>query len=144
MDEIGRLIAEQACTRLILTYASLLDAYQWDDVAALYVPEGRMSRPTAPDDFLVGREAILASFKARPPRISRHICSNIIVTPESDSRALAVSQILLFTGSAAPDGGVPVQSASPPMVGTYQDVMVKTADGWRFESRRGSLEFRPA
>ncbi len=144
MDEIGKLVIEQACTRLILRYAALLDASQWDEVAALYIPEGRMSRPTAPDDFIVGREAILASFKARSPRISRHICSNIFVTVESETRASALSQILLYTGTAATDGGAPIQSAAPPMVGTYQDIMDKTADGWRFDSRRGSLDFRPA
>lgn len=144
MSAIDTLLAEQACTKLIITYASLLDAGQWDDVAALYTDDGRMSRPTAPDAYTEGRDAILASFKARPPRASRHICANIRVELVADGQARATSQILLFTGDAGEPGTLAQQSALPPMVGTYADKMVLTADGWRFAERRGSLDFRPA
>ena len=144
MSPIERVIDEQACTRLIISYAQLLDAGQWADVAALYMPDGRMSRPTAPDDFVEGRDAILAGFLARPARASRHICANICVDVLTAQAARATSQILLFVGEADPAGGLPHQSALPPMVGTYQDQLVKTAQGWRFAERRGALDFRPA
>jgi ketosteroid isomerase-like protein len=122
------LLAERAIERLILDYAALNDAGDWDAVAALYVPEGRMSRPVAPDHFVEGREAILAAFMARPPRAARHICANIRIDLAGD-RANATSQILLFTGHDAPK------------VGSYADSLVKTAEGWRFTERRGSLDF---
>lgn len=144
MDDVNRLLAEQACAQLIIGYARLLDAGDWDAVADLYIEEGRMSRPTAPDDFTHGRAAILAGFKARPPRASRHICANISIEVLGAAEARAVSQILLFTGEASVEGGLPQQSALPPMVGTYQDRLVKTAQGWRFAERRGALDFAPA
>lgn len=144
MTPMDTLLAEHACAKLITEYAALLDAGRWDDVAALYLPDGRMSRPTAPDDFIEGRDAILASFTARPPRISRHVCINIRVDVAEDGKASAVSQILLFTAEAAEDGGLPIQSPAPPMVGTYADRLMKTDAGWRFTERRGSLDFRPA
>ncbi len=144
MTDIETMLAEHACAKLITQYAALLDAGRWDDVAALYVADGRMSRPTAPDDFMEGRDAILASFTARPPRISRHVCINIQVNVLHDDQAMVTSQILLFTADAAEDGGLPVQSAAPPMVGTYADRLVRTDAGWRFAERRGSLDFRPA
>lgn len=144
MTDIETMLAEHACAKLITQYAALLDAGRWDDVAALYVADGRMSRPTAPDDFIEGRDAILASFTARPPRISRHVCINIQVNVLHDDQAMVTSQILLFTADAAEDGGLPVQSAAPPMVGTYADRLVRTDAGWRFAERRGSLDFRPA
>lgn len=125
-----RLIAERACERLILDYAALVDAADWAAVAALYTVDGRMSRPTAPDQFIAGRAAILAGFLARPPRTTRHICANIRVTLISPIEAVASSQILLFTGA---DG--------PPLVGSYADRMVDQGDGWRFAERRGSLDF---
>lgn len=143
LDDSTRVIIEHDIAKLIIRYAALNDAGLWDDVAALYVDHGRMSRPTAPDDFIEGRDAILASFKARPPRASRHICCNIVVTAESHAHATAVSQILLFTGETGPHDGLPVQSAKPPMVGTYQDRLVRTQHGWLFEERRGSLDFNP-
>ena len=144
MTDIETMLAEHACSKLITEYAALLDAGRWDDVAALYVPNGRMSRPTAPDDFIEGRDAILASFTARPPRISRHVCINIRVDVEGSTSATATSQILLFTAEATEDGGLPIQSPAPPMVGTYADRLVLTDSGWRFAERRGSLDFRPA
>lgn len=130
MDAVDRLIAERACERLIIEYAALVDAAHWDAVAALYSANGRMSRPTAPDDFIEGRDAILASFLARPPRKTRHICANIRVTLESATRATAQSQILLFTGAD-----------QHPLVGSYADILVNDRDGWRFLERRGSLDF---
>lgn len=143
MTDIETMLAEHACAKLITEYAALLDAGRWEDVAALYVADGRMSRPTAPDAYTEGRDAILASFTARPPRISRHVCINICVDVEG-ATATATSQILLFTADAAEDGGLPVQSSAPPMVGTYSDRLVLTEAGWRFAERRGSLDFRPA
>ncbi|HMT45114.1 MAG TPA: nuclear transport factor 2 family protein [Chakrabartia sp.] len=129
MPNLQPLLDEAAITRMIHDYAARNDAGDWDEVAALYVPEGRMSRPIAPDDFVEGRDAILAAFKARPPRTTRHICTNIRVDVEGDT-ASASSQIMLFTAAG-----------QPPLVGSYADRLVRTADGWRFVERRGSLDF---
>jgi hypothetical protein len=132
MTDLERLIAERNCERLILDYAALNDASNWDAVAALYTPTGRMSRPKAPDDFIEGRDAILAAFKGRPPRATRHICANIRVTVNDESRATATSQILLFTAADA-----------LPLVGSYADRFERIAEGWCFAERRGSLDFKP-
>jgi ketosteroid isomerase-like protein len=128
MTEIENLLAERAIERLIIDYGAHNDAGDWDAVVALFAPDGRMSRPTAPDDFIEGRDAILAAFKSRPARATRHICANIRVDIDSDSTS-ATSQILLFTGHEAPK------------VGSYHDKFVRTADGWRFTERLGSMDF---
>jgi ketosteroid isomerase-like protein len=141
MDEASAWVARAAITELITRYAALNDAGDWDAVAALYTEDGRMNRPTAPDEFISGRAAILAAFRSRPRRASRHIVANVLVTLEGEARARASSQILLFTGSAAEDGGLPILSPAP-LVGSYDDTLVKTADGWLFALRRGSLDFR--
>lgn len=129
-EALAILQAERACERLVLDYAAFNDAGHWDAVAGLYVASGRMSRPTAPDDFIEGRDAILEAFKARPPRITRHICANIRVSLIAADTAHVVSQILLFTGRD-----------QHPLVGSYADLCVLTPDGWRFAERRGSLDF---
>ena len=131
MDPLARLLDERAIEAMIVDYAGLNDAGDWDAVAAMYVAEGRMSRPTAPDAFIEGADAILAAFKARPPRASRHVVANIRVNVNGDE-ASATSQILLFTAAG-----------QPPLVGTYADRLVRTAQGWRFAERRGSLDFPP-
>lgn len=131
MDSIDRLLAERAVERMILDYAAYNDAGEWAKVAALYTDDGRMSRPTAPDEFVEGREAILAAFLARPARKSRHIVANIRVDVADDGQtARAESQILLFLAKGA-----------APLVGSYRDRLTYTAEGWRFVERRGSLDF---
>lgn len=130
MDALQRLLDERAIERMIIDYAGLNDAGDWHAVAAMYVADGRMTRPAAPDAFIKGRDAILAAFHARPPRTTRHIVGNIRVTIEEANAARAESQILLFTAAGA-----------PPLVGSYSDRLVRTADGWRFVERRGRLDF---
>jgi ketosteroid isomerase-like protein len=129
MEPLDRLLAERAIEAMIVDYAALNDAADWDAVAAMYLPEGRMSRPTAPDTYIEGRDAILAAFKARPARASRHIVANVRVRVEGTS-ATATSQILLFTAAD-----------KPPLVGNYADRLELTSEGWRFAERRGSLDF---
>jgi hypothetical protein len=142
MDEPRDWIAKSTIAELIMLYAALNDAGDWDAVALLYTEDGRMSRPSAPDDFITGRRAILDSFRARPPRAARHIVANILVTLKGQRHASATSQILLFGGSPSADGGPPVLSGSPPLIGTFRDQLICTEQGWRFVERRGSLDFK--
>lgn len=118
---------EADCARLIALYANLNDAGRWDEVGALYVADGVMTRPTAPDAPLVGRDAILAAFKARPPRKTRHVCANVVIEVVSPTEARGESAMILL------------QPDHPPLAGSFHDRFVLTGDGWRFAERRGSL-----
>jgi hypothetical protein len=120
---------EWDCARLVALYANLNDAARWEEVAALYTEDGIMSRPTAPDTPIVGRAAILAAFHRRPPRKTRHLCSNVVIEILSSTDARGESAMVLFTA----DG--------PPLAGSFHDRFVLTADGWRFAERHGSLAF---
>jgi hypothetical protein len=139
MSPDQRRAIEWDCTRLIHLYAHLNDGGRWDELASLYVAEASMARPSAPDDLVVGRDAILASLKARPPRLGVHLCTNVIVDVESLTKARADSRILLFL--AADQSSPP--AASAPLVGAFQDTLCHTPEGWRFVERRGRLLFRP-
>lgn len=127
MTEHERRAIEADCARLIALYANLNDEARWEEVAALYAEDGLMTRPTAPDAPIVGRAAILAAFQARPPRKTRHVCSNVVIDVEHHASARGTSAMVLFT-----EGGAP-------LAGSFHDRFVLTADGWRFAERRGSL-----
>lgn len=129
MKNKDRRAVEADCARLIALYANLNDEARWDEVAELYAEDGVMVRPTAPNAPVAGREAILEAFKARPPRTTRHVCSNVVIDVESDTTAGGTSAMLLFTGEGAP------------LVGSFHDRFILTDDGWRFAERRGSLIF---
>lgn len=120
---------EWDCARLIALYANLNDEARWDEVAALYAEDGVMTRPTAPDAPVAGRAAILIAFKARPPRQTRHVCSNVVIDVLGQTEARGTSAMVLYTENG------------PPLVGSFHDRFVLTDDGWRFAERRGSLSF---
>ena len=143
VDETTRRAIEWDCTKLINRYTLLNDAADWDAVAALYTEDGQMARPSAPDKPIVGREAILATFKSRPARAARHVVSNIMVDVLSETAATAMSVIVLYQGIASESGGLPARDPSGPLIGTYTDRLRKTAQGWQFEERRGGLDFAP-
>ncbi|MEN2787314.1 nuclear transport factor 2 family protein [Sphingomonas qilianensis] len=121
---------EWDCTRLVSHYALLNDAARWVEASALFLADGRLARPSAPDAPIVGREAILAAFLARPPRVTRHVCSNIVIDVIGPDAARGESAMLLFTSTDA-----------PPLVGGFIDRFARTAEGWRFAERRGTLSF---
>ena len=121
---------EWECARLINLYAQLNDAARWAEVAALYAVDGRMTRPTAPDAPIMSRDAILAAFRSRPARTTRHICSNIVIDVQSATAARGSSAMLLFTSADA-----------PPLAGGFEDRFTLTGEGWRFAERRGTLTF---
>ncbi len=123
---------EWDCARLVSLYARLNDEGRWGEVAALYAEDGVMTRPTAPALPIAGRAAIRAAFEARPPRTTRHVCSNIVVDVIDADHATGSNVMLLFT------------AYGPPLVGNFDDRFVRTAAGWRFAERRGSLTFAPA
>lgn len=108
---------EQECARLVGLYANRNDAGAWAEVANLYVDGGRMSRPSAPDEWITGRDRILASFLARPPRKGRHLCTNVVIDVLSAAEARGETAIALFI------------EGCPPKLGTFYDTFVASVDG---------------
>lgn len=143
MTEDERRAIEQDCERLIKLYVNLNDARDWPAVAALYTDDARFARPSKPDEFIEGREAILASLLARPARAQRHVIANTVVDVEDADHARAFSVIVLYMGDAAEEGEPPAMDPKSPLVGTFADKLVRTREGWRFAERVGGLDFRP-
>ena len=143
LDEEARRAIETDCERLIKLYVNLNDAQDWPAVAALYTEDARFARPSQPGVFVEGREAILASFLARPARAQRHVIANVVVDVVDADHARAFSVIVLYQGDAAPAGELPAMDPKSPLIGTFTDQLVRTADGWRFAERVGALDFRP-
>jgi hypothetical protein len=131
MTDDERRAIESDCARLVNLYATLNDAARWAELAALYAENGSMTRPTAPDAPVIGRDAILAAFEARPPRTTQHVTANIVVDVIDADTATATSAMLLFTAAD-----------KPPLVGGFVDRFRRVAgEGWRFAERRGTLTF---
>ena len=143
MNSEQRRAIEWDISCLIYKYANLNDEKRWEDIAAMYCEEGQMIRPVAPDQPIIGRAAILASFRARPAeRMTRHISSNVVVTVETATTAMAFSNYLIYGGMRVGDEPVPVLDSKPPVICAFHDRLVYTQDGWCFALRKGVTLFR--
>lgn len=129
---------EHACTRLILDAADFTDRQDYSGLASLFQSQGKLYRPTDPQHPLIGREAIMASYQARPSqRITRHFCSNIRVTIESPECARVQCYVQVFAADTQQESdghfGWPIEGRT--MIGEFDDRCVAEADGWRFAER---------
>lgn len=136
MTPAERMLAEHEIARLVIRYAMLNDDGDFAGVAALYVEDGRMARPSGGEP-IVGRDAILRSFLARPPRVARHVITSVLPEILSAQEATCRSTMLLH---AAPAGDLPARAKGPALLGGFRDRLVRTADGWRFAERAGYVD----
>ncbi len=128
---------ERACERLALDFAYFSDRQDYEPLAALFAPGGMMTRPAG--DSLTGREAILHSYRSRPAgRITRHVCTNIRITVESNDRARGITYAIVYSANAGdpPDRHFGVPADSRHLVGEFEDEFIRTEEGWRFAARR--------
>ncbi|MCK0745179.1 nuclear transport factor 2 family protein [Chromohalobacter nigrandesensis] len=138
----ARVVIEQACTRLVLTAADATDRQDYAGLVTLFTPDGKLFRPTAPDAPLEGREAIEASYQARPAqRITRHFCSNIRVQVETAERARVSTYVQVFAADtqSEPDGHFGWPLAGRTMIGEFDDLCVLDQGAWRFAERHAQF-----
>jgi len=143
MDAQHRLQIEADIQRVLTRYANLNDTRQWQDVAALYTADGVMIRPVAGTAPISGREAILASFLARPAdRRTKHVCCNAAVQVLSPTTATAYSAYVIYYGTLDDSHPLPLLDKTPPVLCEFHDELVLTPEGWQFVKRHGSALFR--
>jgi hypothetical protein len=142
LSELEVLVVERACERLINEFFEAIDVRNDSHLHSLFTPDATYARPIDPDTVIGSRDAIVKMFEARPGgRVTRHTCSNVRITVESAERATGVSRVVLYTGPdeppAHPQFGFKADARI--LVGEFDDVFVKTPQGWRFQSRRGRV-----
>jgi ketosteroid isomerase-like protein len=137
MDELSRLIAEQACAALITRYTHLVDEGQASGVADLFTADGVWASPESTFD---GQDAIRTAFLRREQsgRRSRHVCTNVTVDVEDEAHATGLCYLTLYRTDAE---GTPARGTTPDLIGVYRDRFTRTEDGWRFASRRTEVTF---
>jgi hypothetical protein len=121
------LTIERACERLVLDFAYYSDHREYESLAQLFAADGIMKRPSG--DPIVGREAILQAYRARPAgRMTRHVCSNIRITVESADRARGLTYAVVYSASG--------DEKAEERIGEFEDQFVRTSEGWRFAARQ--------
>lgn len=131
----------EACRALVLDFAAAVDLRTPERMRELFTPDATFARPIAPDTIISGIDAIVGSFTSRPAHIvTQHLNTNVRVWLTGPDTAEGDSVVLLFLANAG-DAFVPGKGrpSSPPLVGYWKDRFVRTADGWRFAERRGTV-----
>jgi hypothetical protein len=131
-------VVERACERLIKQFAFFSDLGDIDALADLFAENGLFARPADPGNPIVGKEKIRAVMKARPPRVSRHLVTNILIDVVDTDEATGKSYVTLLTSSDV-DGKPPIVADPKFTVGEMTDTFVRTQAGWRFTARRGTV-----
>ncbi|GAA1305386.1 hypothetical protein GCM10009647_023980 [Streptomyces sanglieri] len=139
LDPTDRLLAERACERLIIEFVHKLDLGDPGDVAELFVDDGVWEWAEG-DRRIQGRDALRAYFAGRPAdRLSRRMCTNILVTLTSETTATATTYFTTYRVDGYANGFVPARI--PTQVGHYEDTFLKVNDLWLLRSRSLFLAF---
>ena len=134
---------ELACSKLCNQFAVFNDAGHHEDLVALFIDEGRYARPMDSENFILGKEAILASFKARPQdKVFRHLITNVVIDVTGPKTAQGLCYVTLFSGSTNnPAEKFGLKANAAVLIGEYHDEFILTEQGWRFSQRGGRLIF---
>ncbi|SEG85675.1 nuclear transport factor 2 family protein [Marinobacterium lutimaris] len=142
LDLLQLLKIERDLTRLVLDAAHFADSREFRQLAELFVEEGVLYRPTAPEKPLLGREAIFESYNARPEhRLTRHLCSNFRIDIQNAESARVRCYAQVFGADKREDAG---DHLGPPaeakiMLGEFDDLCVFEAGRWLIAERRASF-----
>jgi uncharacterized protein (TIGR02246 family) len=122
--------------QLFVDYGVHLDAGDFAAYSRLFADDGEallgpMGRAKGPAEI----EALMTRLLADRVGTTYHIVSSPQVTLDGDT---ATSTVMWTVVGRGPDNTPEV-----PMVGRHVDQLVRTADGWRFQRRRGEM-FIPA
>jgi hypothetical protein len=142
MDALSRLLAERACERLIVEYCRLVDFGHASRIADLFCEEGEW---LGVDLQLRNRDQIREWFTGREQitrRVSRHVCTNVAVEVLSEDDATGCCYLINYRHDREEgDLALPVPVEVPKFIGELHDRFRRTAEGWRFASRRVELAF---
>lgn len=134
-----RLLAERACERLVVEFVHRLDLGDPSSVADLFTPDGAWEWP-AGDRRIAGHDALRSYFGNRPAdRLSRRICTNILVTVASADTATATTYFTTYRVDGYSEGLVPPRP--PVQVGHYEDTFRKVDGVWLLTTRTLFLSF---
>ncbi|GES31488.1 nuclear transport factor 2 family protein [Streptomyces angustmyceticus] len=134
-----RLIAERACERLITEFVHKLDLGEPGEVAELFTEDGVWEWAEG-DRRIQGRDALRSYFGSRPAdRLSRRICTNVLVTLTSAATATATTYFTTYRVDGHTGGFMPPRA--PTQVGHYEDTFLKVDGRWLLSSRSLFLAF---
>jgi hypothetical protein len=123
MDRNEKLMTDkEAIERLIFLYGYIIDEQQWDRLDELFADTGSFEIENS--DISVDGLAEIVKFMSSIKHPLAHYSTNVLIDVE-EGADVATAKTKLFAPRA--DGTV--------ALGTYNDDIVRTENGWRFQRR---------
>lgn len=121
--------------QLYARYNHYIDGGESEKYANLFTPDGSLETPASMFGTVQGHAALarLVGGLGKPAAIQpNHLTYNVMVDPSAEG-AVGAAYFMMVTAG---------EEGEPPTLGlraVYHDVLVKTAEGWRFKRRVFSL-----
>jgi|HubBroStandDraft_5_1064220.scaffolds.fasta_scaffold64806_2 hypothetical protein len=136
--EVARTV-EWDCTQLLFRFYYWFDSFRYEEMVALFLPDGVWHRA---GKVLRGREEIIAILRERSTtQRVRHVLTNVLV----DAVDAANASVVLYLTAYQFDSGQPVNTpptiTSPSLLLLVTATLVKTSDGWLIAEQRTTREF---
>lgn len=132
MSDLNALLAERACTRLMLEYCECVDTRQFDRLVSLFARDGVLNRTDTGE--IKGRAAIGEFFDKLTTDPLIHAASNLLVTVTGPHSAEAVSYVTVYRSYRENATGLPKLEA-PYVVAKYVDNFVVEDGEWKIGFR---------
>jgi hypothetical protein len=127
------------CQRLAVAFFNYIDARRYDDLVALFTPDGVFERRGG---VFRGRDEIMAEMQRRPPdMVTLHFSTNFLLEPVDTVHAKGISYYTVIQHNHATGSG-PYPMDGLQAAGIFHDVFVRTPDGWRIAHRVTETVFR--
>jgi len=132
---------EWACTKLVHAFAYSMDQRRYEDLAALFTPDGVFDRV---GQVLRGPREIVDALGKRPldQRI-RHVTVGIHFTSVAADAAEAVVYNASYVGRLDEPGKPSLYAMSQPALLEFRDAYQKKPDGWRIAERAARMVLVP-
>jgi len=132
----------RVCSDLLVRYTHFADLGELHRIPELFTHDGIWATPAEEHK---GQDALRERFEAMAEealsiqRVTRHVCSNMLVDVLSPEEATATVYLTLYLRAGPRES--PAPNPVPTKIGQYRDRLVKTVEGWRFAERRCSYAF---
>ena len=128
-DATSRLQDRSEIADLVHRYSYFVDRHRYDELAELFTEDCVVDYGPGLSPAVHGRTAFRGLFGiGRGFDATSHHNANVLVTFQNDDRAAVSTSVYAWHRRA--DG------STPRVWGSYDDVVVRTPDGWRFAERR--------
>lgn len=140
LSPLEQLLVKTACRELIMQTAAYADAGDFDAMTQQFSSAAILQRPGG--EPLEGRDAILASYRARPAeRISQHLLLGTRFTHVSAEQASAITQVQLWNAlstDAPGPFGRPARGRA--LVGHFKDELCLENGEWKIQRREAGFD----